>query len=92
MKVLVFCFTFSYLFVENFKSILPPRCLWILHQTNQITTDFQAYLEFVETRLYHATQPDPRNVTENMLIALLAVSVQPSDNWPDTFRHFQMHF
>ena len=80
MKVLVFCFTFTYLFIENFKSILPPRCLWILHQTNQITSDFQAYLELVEeTQLYHATQPDPRNVTENMLIALLAVNLETSD-------------
>ena len=78
MKVLVFFFTFSYLFVENFKYIL-PRSLRVLHQTNQITSDFQAYLELVETQLYHATQPDPRNVTENMLIALLAVNLETSD-------------
>ena len=45
----------------------------------QITSDFQTYLELVETRLYHATQPDPRNVTENMLIALLAVNLETSD-------------
>ena len=57
----------------------PPRCLRILHHTNQITSDFQAYLDLVETELYHATQPDPRNVTENMLIALLAVNLETSD-------------
>ena len=64
MKVLIIYLFFFFLHIgRELLLSFTSCCLRILQHTMQITSDFQAYLELVETRLYHAIQPDPTNFT-----------------------------
>ena len=61
MKVLIIYLIFFLHIGRELLLSFISCCLRILQHTMQITSDFQAYLELVETRLYPAIQPDPTN-------------------------------